>query len=247
MTNPKIEYTTDYKARLKKLTHPTKEDSFNSLVVSNIIRELEIAMILPDAEKQLEDSELIQKSIGRNLIFIAEVAKCYDNGEIDFINLTVVGEVFGVFKTPLRTSMSSLVAEKIRFNITEFTFEQKEGKILPGTTFLFSAYVAKDLNNMTYLTTLRVIEFGLKTFDKDGGLESIISFQLNSDTFNFENYIVEKGQVFWNPFRNPTLNKHIQRYNKDKKKEHLHRAFEKVLNLYDIVTITDREKLSKIL
>lgn len=243
----RIEYTTDYNARLKSLTNPKSTDTVNALVVSNIIRKLEIAMLVEEAEKRLADSELIQKSIGRNLIFIGEVADAHNDGKIDLFNLTVVGEIFGDYSTPLRTSMSNLVAESITLDIRDFDFANITGKILVGTTFLFSAYVAKDTNGTTYLSKPKVIEIGLKTFKEDGSLDELVNFQLDVNTFGHEVYILENGELSYNSINNPVFNKYIRRYNEDSDKQYLHRAFEKALNLYDDITIRDRENLAKIL
>lgn len=221
--------------RRKFLSKPTDKFSVNNLVVSNLIRSLEVQMVSSDAEKVMNDSDLLHSSVGKTLIFIGDISKFeFKNNKtaVELVHLTVVGEQVGNIKTAIKSSISNLVAESATFTLDGFDFDKLSGKLLLGTTVMFSAKVVEDLG-LVFLENRKVLDFGLRLFQEDGSVDKLAIFNDLVDTYGYEYYTVNMGVVLENPYRNTSLDAYISKYGEVKMQKPLEEALQYILGTYD--------------
>lgn len=218
-------------ARRKELIKPTRKYTVNELVVSNLLRGLELAMAKRASEKLITSSSLIRNSDGKTLVFVADIGSITGK-VVEFINLTLVGEKLGGINTPVKQSISNLVAESFIAHLEDFNFQELSGKILLGTTLMFSAKVNIE-DDIPYLEDFVVEDFGLRLFQEDGTVDSLAIFNHLVDTYNYEYFDVKSGVLLANEYRNTSLDSYLDAYSNSGGKEHLHKASEYIIGTYD--------------
>lgn len=239
----------DIQGRRKELSHPTKDFTTSEIVISNLIRGLEVNMGLRSAEKVISDSDYLATFKGKRMVFVGDIAKFdLDNAKATLLNLTVVGEDEAGNLSLIPQTNSTLVAEKYDFDLASADFTRANevaknyySKLLLGTTVMFSAIVGDD----NELSGYRVIEFGLRLFltsDVSSGVDSLAILTDNIETYNYEYAMVKDGVLSSNVYRNTALDTYIDRYLYDGSKYHLFVATEYILKTLDSKT----KKLNKI-
>ena len=217
--------------RRKELSKPTKAFSVNDLVVSNLIRGLEMAIAEKEAEKVIGDSSLLTKSKGKTLVFIGDIMS-FEGKIVKLGYLSVVGEKVGSVLTPIKGSISNLVAEKAYLTLEDMEFQSLSGKLLRGTTLMFTAEVAVKSGFVT-LEDITVVDFGLRLFQEDGTADTLAIFNDLVDTYNFEYYSVNAGILAKNPYRNTSLDAYFQALVTSKDQKPMEDALEYILGTYD--------------
>lgn len=221
--------------RRKELSKPTKDYSVNELVVSNLIRGLEMAIAGKEAEKVLGDSSLLVRSSGKTLVFVGDIMSFYKEGGNDVLSigyLSVVGEKIGDVLTPIKGSISNLVAEKAFLNLHQIDFQHLSGKLLRGTTLMFTAKVVEEDGHIS-LEEVKVVDFGFRVFQKDGTADSLAIFNELVDTYKYEYFVVESGIVSENPYRNTSLDAYFKAFVTSEDQKPMEDALEYILGTYD--------------
>ena len=230
-----IKAVVSYSDIRKKLLKPNDSMSVNSLVASNLIRSLEMEMLLKEAEKGISDTTYIKKYVGKDMVFVADIAKVSEldvESVLTLGHLTLVGKKVGDVSTPLSGSISNLVAETYDISISNVDFNQLSGKLLIGTTLMFSARVEATSNGVS-LGNISVMDFGLRLFKEDGSVDKLAIFNDLVDTHNFHFATVMSGKYVVNNYRNLSLEPYINSYRETGDKSHLHKASEYIIRTYD--------------
>ena len=231
--------------RRKELAKPTKDFSVNELVVSNLIRGLEMAIAEKEAEKVIDDSSLLRKSKGKTLVFVGDIMSFYKEGDNDVLALgylSVVGEKVGEVLAPIKGSISNLVAEKAFLNLSQIDFQNLSGKLLRGTTLMFTAKVNEEAGHIS-LDEVNVVDFGFRLFQKDGTADSLAIFNDLVDTYKYEYFVVGSGVVLDNPYRNTSLDAYFQALVTSEDQKPMEDALEYILGTYDEKYKKARNKL----
>lgn len=226
-----LEVVLSLDARRKELIQPTRKYTVNELVISNLLRGLELAMAKRTSEKLITSSSVIRNSDGKTLVFVADVGNITGK-VVEFINLTLVGEKLGGINTPVKHSISNLVAESFIAHLDDFNFQELSGKLLLGTTIMFSAKV-NIKEDIPYLEGFVVEDFGLRLFQEDGTVDSLAIFNHLVDTYNYEYFDVKSGVLVPNEYRNTSLDSYLDAYSNSGDKKHLHKASEYIIGTYD--------------
>ena len=232
-----VKLAVSFKERFKYLTDkPSKELSVNELVVSNLIRGLEVERGYQEAETVLGDNSRLLDFEGQRMAFVADLVGFEEDVNqtvAKFLNLTLVGaEVEGVI-TPVEQSISNMVAEKYEVNFGTFDFGSTFGKILKGMTFLFSGKV-QVVAGKPIITDIKVIEFGLRLFNSDGSVNTLAILPEEVDTYNYELLVVRDGEVIVNPYINLALQPFVQAYLESKDQKDLIAGADYIIRTYDL-------------
>lgn len=239
----------DIQGRRQELSHPTKDFTTSEVVLSNLIRGLEVTMGIRSAKKVITDSDYLRTFKGKRVVFVGDIAKFdLDNFKVTLLNLTVVGEDNEGTLTQIPQTNSTLVAEKYDFDLSVADFTRANevaknhySKLLLGTTVMFSAIVGD--NNE--LSGVRLNEFGLRLFltsDLSSGVDSLAILTDDIETYNYEYATLKDGVLSLNVYRNTSLDEYIKHYMSDGSKSHLFEASEYILKTLDSKT----RKLNKI-
>lgn len=232
-----VKLPVSFKERFKYLTDkPHKGLSVNEVVVSTLIRGLEVEKGYQEAETVLGDNSRLLNFEGQRLVFTADLVGFEDDVNqtiAKFLNLTLVGaEVEGVL-TPIEQSISNMVAEKYEVNFGTFDFGTTHGKILKGMTFLFSGKV-QVVAGKPIILDIKVIEFGLRLFNEDGSVDVLAILPEEVDTYNYELLVVRQGDVIVNPYINLALQPFVQAYLKSKDQKDLIAGADYIICTYDL-------------
>ena len=115
-----VKLPVSFKGRFKYLTDkPNKGMSVNEVVVSNLIRGLEVEKGCQEAETVLGDNSRLLEFDGQRLVFVADLVGFEEDTNqtiAKFLNLTLVGVEVGDVLTPVELSISNMVAEKYEVN-----------------------------------------------------------------------------------------------------------------------------------
>lgn len=232
-----VKLPVSFKERFKYLTDkPHKGLSVNEVVVSTLIRGLEVEKGYQEAETVLGDNSRLLDFEGQRLVFTADLVGFEDDVNqtiAKFLNLTLVGaEVEGVL-TPIEQSISNMVAEKYEVNFGTFDFGTTHGKILKGMTFLFSGKV-QVVAGKPIILDIKVIEFGLRLFNADGSVDVLAILPEEVDTYNYELLVVRQGDVIVNPYINLALQPYVQAYLESKDQKDLIAGADYIIRTYDL-------------
>jgi hypothetical protein len=232
-----VKLPVSFKERFKYLTDkPHKGLSVNEVVVSNLIRGLEVEKGYQEAETVLGDNSRLLNFEGQRLVFVADLVGFEEDVNqtiAKFLNLTLVGaEVEGVL-TPIERSISNMVAEKYEVNFGTFDFGSTSGKILKGMTFLFSGKV-QVVAGKPIIIDIKVLEFGLRLFNSDGSVDTLALITEEVDTYNYELLVVRQGDVIVNPYINVALQPFVQAYLESKDQKDLIAGADYIIRTYDL-------------
>ena len=226
-----------FKERFKYLTDkPSKELSVNEVVVSNLIRGLEVEKGYHEAETVLGDNSRLLDFEGQRLAFVADLVGFEEDVNqtiAKFLNLTLVGAEVGDVVTPIEQSISNMVAEKYEVNFGTFDFGFTSGKVLKGMTFLFSGKV-QVVAGKPIIIDIKVLEFGLRLFKSDGSVDSLAIIHEEVDTYNYELLVVRQGDVIVNPYINLALQPFVQAYLESKDQKDLIAGADYIIRTYDL-------------
>ena len=232
-----IKLPVSFKERFKYLTDkPNKEMSVNEIVVSNLIRGLEVERGYQEAETVLGDNSRLLEFDGQRLAFVADLVGFEEDTNqtiAKFLNLTLVGVEIGDVLTPVEQSISNMVAEKYEVNFGTFDFGSTSGKILKGMTFLFSGKV-QVVAGKPVIIDIKVIEFGLRLFNSDGSVDTLAILPEDVDTYNYELLVVRGGEVIVNPYINLALQPYVQAYLESKDQKDLIAGADYIIRTYDL-------------
>lgn len=232
-----IKLPVSFKERFKYLTDkPTKDLSVNEIVVSNLIRGLEVERGYQEAETVLGDNSRLLDFEGQRLAFVADLVGFEEDVNqtiAKFLNLTLVGAEVEDVITPIEQSISNMVAEKYEVNFGAFDFGFTSGKILKGMTFLFSGKV-QVVAGKPILVDIKVIEFGLRLFKSDGSVDTLAIIHEEVDTYNYELLVVRQGDVIVNPYINLALQPFVQAYLESKDQKDLIAGADYIIRTYDL-------------
>lgn len=226
-----------FKERFKYLTDkPNKGMSVNEVVVSNLIRGLEVEKGYQEAETVLGDNSRLLEFEGQRLSFVADLVGFEEDTNqtiAKFLNLTLVGVEVGDVLTPVEQSISNMVAEKYEVNFGTFDFGFTSGKVLKGMTFLFSGKV-QVVAGKPVIIDIKVIEFGLRLFNSDGSVDTLAIIHEEVDTYNYELLVVRQGDVLVNPYINLALQPFVQAYLESKDQKDLIAGADYIIRTYDL-------------
>lgn len=232
-----IQLPVSFKERFKYLTDkPSKEMSVNEIVVSNLIRGLEVEKGYQNAETALGDNSRLLDFDGQRLVFVADLVGFEEDVNqtiAKFLNLTLVGAEVGDVLTPVDQSISNMVAEKYEVNFKTFNFGSNSGKVLKGMTFLFSGKV-QVVAGKPVILDIKVIEFGLRLFKSDGSVDSLAILPEDVETYNYELLVVRNGEVLVNYYVNLALQSYIQAYLESKDQKDLIAGADYIIRTYDL-------------
>lgn len=232
-----VKLAVSFKERFKYLTDkPSKELSVNEVVVSNLIRGLEVERGYQEAETVLGDNSRLLDFEGQRMAFVADLVGFEEDVNqtvAKFLNLTLVGAEVGGVLTPVEQSISNMVAEKYEVNFGTFDFGSTSGKILKGMTFLFSGKV-QVVAGKPIITDIKVIEFGLRLFNSNGSVDTLSILPEEVDTYNYELLIVRDGEVIVNPYINLALQPFVQAYLESKDQKDLIAGADYIIRTYDL-------------
>ena len=232
-----IQLPVSFKERFKYLTDkPTKELSVNEVVVSNLIRGLEVEQGYQEAETVLGDNSRLLDFEGQRLAFVADLVGFEEDVNqtiAKFLNLTLVGVEVGSVITPVEQSISNMVAEKYRVNLEKVDFKTTSGKVLKGMTFLFTGKVGV-FEGIPVISDIKVKEFGLRLFKSDGSVDTLAIIPEEVDTYNYELLVVRQGDVIVNPYINLALQPYIQAYLESKDQKDLIAGADYIIRTYDL-------------
>ena len=204
-----IKLPVSFKERFKYLTDkPTKDLSVNEVVVSNLIRGLEVERGYHDAKTVLGDNSRLLDFEGQRLAFVADLVGFEEDVNqtiAKFLNLTLVGAEVGNVITPVEQSISNMVAEKYKVNFGAFDFGSTSGKILKGMTFLFT-----------------------------GKVQVVAGKPEEVDTYNYELLVVRQGDVIVNHYINLALQPFVQAYLESKDQKDLIAGADYLIRTYDL-------------
>ena len=232
-----IKIPVSFKERFKYLTDkPSKELSVNEVVVSNLIRGLEVERGYQDAETILGDNSRLLEFEGQRLAFVADLVGFDEDVNqtiAKFLNLTLVGVEVGDVITPVEQSISNMVAERYRVNMKDVDFGTASGKVLKGMTFMFTGKVML-IEGIPVIHKIKVKEFGLRLFNSDGSVDRLAILPEEVDTYNYELLVVRKGDVLVNPYINLALQPYIQAYLERKDQKDLIAGADYIIRTYDL-------------
>ena len=232
-----VKLAVSFKERFKYLTDkPNKGMSVNEVVVSNLIRGLEVERGYQEAETVLGDNSRLLEFEGQRLSFIADLVGFEEDTNqtiAKFLNLTLVGVEVGDVLTPVEQSISNMVAEKYEVNFGTFDFGFTSGKVLKGMTFLFSGKV-QVVAGKPVIIDIKVIEFGLRLFNSDGSVDTLAIIHEEVDTYNYELLVVRQGDVLVNPYINLALQPFVQAYLESKDQKDLIAGADYIIRTYDL-------------
>ena len=232
-----VKLAVSFKERFKYLTDkPNKGMSVNEVVVSNLIRGLEVERGYQEAETVLGDNSRLLEFEGQRLSFVADLVGFEEDTNqtiAKFLNLTLVGVEIGDVLTPVEQSISNMVAEKYEVNFGTFDFGFTSGKVLKGMTFLFSGKV-QVVAGKPVIIDIKVIEFGLRLFNSDGSVDTLAIIHEEVDTYNYELLVVRDGDVLVNPYVNLALQPFVQAYLESKDQKDLIAGADYVIRTYDL-------------
>lgn len=232
-----IKLPVSFKERFKYLTDkPNKGMSVNEVVVSNLIRGLEVEKGYQEAETVLGDNSRLLEFEGQRLSFVADLVGFEEDTNqtiAKFLNLTLVGVEVGDVLTPVEQSISNMVAEKYEVNFGTFDFGFTSGKVLKGMTFLFSGKV-QVVAGKPVIIDIKVIEFGLRLFNSDGSVDTLAIIHEEVDTYNYELLVVRQGDVLVNPYINLALQPFVQAYLESKDQKDLIAGADYIIRTYDL-------------
>lgn len=232
-----IRLPVSFKERFKYLTDkPNKGMSVNEIVVSNLIRGLEVERGYQEAETVLGDNSRLLEFDGQRLAFVADLVGFEEDVNqtiAKFLNLTLVGAEVEDVITPIEQSISNMVAEKYEVNFGAFDFGFTSGKILKGMTFLFSGKV-QVVAGKPILVDIKVLEFGLRLFKSDGSVDTLAIIHEEVDTYNYELLVVRQGDVIVNPYINLALQPFVQAYLESKDQKDLIAGADYIIRTYDL-------------
>lgn len=232
-----IQLPVSFKERFKYLTDkPSKELSVNEIVVSNLIRGLEVERGYQEAETVLGNNSRLLDFEGQRLAFVADLVGFEEDVNqtiAKFLNLTLVGVEVEDVITPVEQSISNMVAEKYEVNFGAFDFGSTSGKILKGMTFLFTGKVQVVAGN-PIIVDIKVLEFGLRLFKSDGSVDTLAILPEEVDTYNYELLVVRQGDVIVNPYVNLALQPYVQAYLESKDQKDLIAGADYLIRTYDL-------------
>lgn len=232
-----VKLPVSFKERFKYLTDkPTKDLSVNEVVVSNLIRGLEVERGYHEAETVLGDNSRLLDFEGQRLAFVADLVGFEEDVNqtiAKFLNLTLVGVEVGDVITPIEQSISNMVAEKYEVNFSTFDFGSTSGKILRGMTFLFTGKV-QVVAGKPIIIDIKVLEFGLRLFKSDGSVDTLAILPEEVDTYNYELLVVRQGDVIVNPYINLALQPFVQAYLESKDQKDLIAGADYIIRTYDL-------------
>lgn len=232
-----VKLAVSFKERFKYLTDkPNKGMSVNEVVVSNLIRGLEVEKGYQEAETVLGDNSRLLEFEGQRLSFVADLVGFEEDTNqtiAKFLNLTLVGVEVGDVLTPVEQSISNMVAEKYEVNFGTFDFGFTSGKVLKGMTFLFSGKV-QVVAGKPVIIDIKVIEFGLRLFNSDGSVDTLAIIHEEVDTYNYELLVVRQGDVLVNPYINLALQPFVQAYLESKDQKDLIAGADYIIRTYDL-------------
>ena len=232
-----VKLPVSFKERFKYLTDkPSKELSVNEVVVSNLIRGLEVERGYQEAETVLGDNSRLLDFEGQRLAFVADLVGFEEDVNqtvAKFLNLTLVGAEVGDVVTPIEQSISNMVAEKYEVNFGTFDFGFTSGKILKGMTFLFTGKV-QVVAGKPIIINIKVLEFGLRLFKSDGSVNTLAILPEEVDTYNYELLVVRQGDVIVNPYINLALQPFVQAYLESKDQKDLIAGADYIIRTYDL-------------
>ena len=232
-----IKLPVSFKERFKYLTDkPNKKMSVNEVVVSNLIRGLEVERGYQEAETVLGDNSRLLDFEGQRLAFVADLVGFEEDVNqtiAKFLNLTLVGVEVGSVITPVEQSISNMVAEKYRVNLNKVDFQNTSGKVLKGMTFLFTGKVSV-FEGIPVISDIRVKEFGLRLFKSDGSVDTLAILPEEVDTYNYELLVVRQGGVIVNPYVNLALQPFVQSYLESKDQKDLIAGADYIIRTYDL-------------
>lgn len=232
-----VKLPVSFKERFKYLTDkPNKGMSVNEVVVSNLIRGLEVEKGYQEAETVLGDNSRLLEFEGQRLSFVADLVGFEEDTNqtiAKFLNLTLVGVEVGDVLTPVEQSISNMVAEKYEVNFGTFDFGFTSGKVLKGMTFLFSGKV-QVVAGKPVIIDIKVIEFGLRLFNSDGSVDTLAIIHEEVDTYNYELLVVRQGDVIVNPYVNLALQPFVQAYLESKDQKDLIAGADYIIRTYDL-------------
>ena len=232
-----VKLAVSFKEHFKYLTDkPNKGMSVNEVVVSNLIRGLEVEKGYQEAETVLGDNSRLLEFEGQRLSFVADLVGFEEDTNqtiAKFLNLTLVGVEVGDVLTPVEQSISNMVAEKYEVNFGTFDFGFTSGKVLKGMTFLFSGKV-QVVAGKPVIIDIKVIEFGLRLFNSDGSVDTLAIIHEEVDTYNYELLVVRQGDVLVNPYINLALQPFVQAYLESKDQKDLIAGADYIIRTYDL-------------
>lgn len=232
-----VKLPVSFKERFKYLTDkPSKELSVNGVVVSNLIRGLEVEKGYHEAETVLGDNSRLLDFEGQRLAFVADLVGFEEDVNqtvAKFLNLTLVGAEVGDVVTPIEQSISNMVAERYEVNFGTFDFGSTSGKILRGMTFLFTGKV-QVVAGKPIIIDIKVLEFGLRLFNSDGSVDTLAILPEEVDTYNYELLVVRSGEVIVNPYINLALQPFVQAYLESKDQKDLIAGADYIIRTYDL-------------
>ena len=232
-----VKLPVSFKERFKYLTDkPNKKMSVNEVVVSNLIRGLEVERGYQEAETVLGDNSRLLEFEGQRLAFVADLVGIEEDTNqtiAKFLNLTLVGVEVGSVITPIEQSISNMVAEKYRVNLNKVDFQNTSGKVLKGMTFLFTGKVGV-FEGIPVISDIKVKEFGLRLFKSDGSVDTLAIIHEEVDTYNYELLVVQQGDVIVNPYINLALQPFVQAYLESKDQKDLIAGADYIIRTYDL-------------
>lgn len=232
-----IKLPVSFKERFKYLTDkPSKELSVNEIVVSNLIRGLEVERGYQEAETVLGDNSRLLDFEGQRLAFVADLVGFEEDVNqtiAKFLNLTLVGIEVGSVITPVEQSISNMVAEKYRVNLEKVDFKTTSGKVLKGMTFLFTGKIGV-FEGIPVISDIKVKEFGLRLFNSDGSVDTLAILPEEVDTYNYELLVVRNGEVIVNPYVNLALQPYVQAFLESKDQKDLIAGADYIIRTYDL-------------
>lgn len=232
-----VKLPVSFKERFKYLTDkPSRDLTVNEVVVSNLIRGLEVEKGYHEAETVLGDNSRLLDFEGQRLAFVADLVGFEEDVNqtiAKFLNLTLVGAEVGDVITPVEQSISNMVAEKYEVNFGTFDFGSTSGKILKGMTFLFTGKV-QVVAGKPIITDIKVREFGLRLFKSDGSVDSLAILPEEVDTYNYELLVVRNGEVIGNFYYNLALQPFINAYLESNDQKDLIAGADYIIRTYDL-------------
>lgn len=232
----KVRLGISFEERHRKLILPKRSFSPSELLVSSLLRACEVKMGIRQSEKVIKDSQLLAESNNKRMVFIGDIANFYWDGLraiTQFINLTAVGYEDGGVVTHIKPAIGNLVAEVWEENLNSFDFGNLSGKILLGTTLMFSADVL-NINGDIYLYRTKVLDFGLRLFNEDGTVDTLARFGSEFNCYGLEHFTIQRGEVVKNEYRNTCLDDYFWKYGESGDGAVLYSCAEYIVGAYDI-------------
>lgn len=237
----------DLTSRVKVLAFPTPSFSVNEVVLSTVLRMIELQGVVKDAEKTIDDSSLVKNSVGKRLVFVGDIASIsHDSLDSVLTYLTVVGEDYNGNVVSIKESISNLVAEKYTLPLKSASFLALDTKLMAGMTIMFSAKVSQGELGIA-LEEVRVLDIGLKLLKDDGSVDSLARITSSVPTYSLEYGWVNRGTVMTNKYRNPMFDAHIISFSIDSDRKNLYDASMLLLYSLDDYVFKEMAKLSSLI